>query len=138
MEIFSTPDVKPKRPQGRQSKHSESFQMMVAKKVLEGGMTYREAGKTFGMSHGSISNVIKKYKNNKYNSNRREKTAKINKEAENYRHKTIVNDLKLEIADLYLENLMLKKMCEHYQLERKKSSSDVTSENLDLLPEVAK
>jgi transposase len=31
--------------------------MMVAKKVIDDGMSYREAAKTFGLSHGSISNI---------------------------------------------------------------------------------
>lgn len=138
MEIFRKPEIKEKRPQGRQSKHSDSFRAMVAKRVIEEGMTYREAAKNFGMSHGSIALVVKNFKNNKFNAKRREKTTKQKKEIENYRHKAIVNDLKLEIAELYLENLMLKKMCGHFLSKKNESSSDITSENLDLLPKRAK
>lgn len=138
MEIFRAPDIKPKRPQGRQSKHSDSFRAMVAKRVIDEGMSYREAAKNFGMSHGSIALVVKNFKKGKFNEKRKEKTTQHKKELENYRHKSIVNDLKLEIADLYLENLMLKKMCEHYLSRKKENSSDVTSENLDLLPGRAK
>src|SRR5665213_2478483 len=104
MEIFTPPEVKEKRPPGRRSKHSESYQLMVAKKVVEEGMTYREAGKTFGLSHGSISNIISKYKSHKLNSKRKVTTSKYTKEVENYRHQAHLKDLKLEIADLYLEN----------------------------------
>lgn len=138
MEIFTPPEVKPKRPPGRRSKHSESFQAMVAKRILEEGMTYREAGKNFGMSHGSISHLINKFKKNKVNSKRKVATSKYSKEVENYRHKCILNDLKVEIAELYLENLMLKKMCEHFAQKKKENSSVITSENLDLLPGLAR
>jgi transposase len=138
MEVFMPPDVRPKRPHGRRSKHSESFQLMVAKKVVDERMSYRDAAKSFGMSHGSISNVVKKYKGHKFNSKRKLTSNKYKAEVENYRHKTQVNDLKLEIAELYLENLLLKKMCEHYQQKRSEDSSDITSKNLDLLPGRAK
>jgi hypothetical protein len=60
MEILSPPDVRPKRPPGRKPKHSESFRWMVAQKVCKDGMSYREAGKTFGLSHGSISALVKR------------------------------------------------------------------------------
>lgn len=42
-----------------------------------------------------------------------------------------VRNLKQEIADLYLENLMLKKMLEHSRLIKKEESCVITSENLD-------
>lgn len=134
MEIFTPPLVQEKRPPGRRSKHSESYQMMVAKKVIEDGMSYREAGKTFGLSHGSIYNVIKKYRNGKLRGDRKQAKNKYAAEVEGYRHQSQMKDLKLQIADLYLENLMLKKMLEHSLQKKKESSSDITSENLDLLP----
>lgn len=109
MEILMPPEVKEKRPPGRRSKHSESYQLMVAQKLVEGGMSYREAGKLYNLSHGSIHNIIKKYKSHKLNGKRKVTTSKYNKEVEGYRHQAHVKDLKLEIADLYLENLMLKK-----------------------------
>tara|TARA_B110001454_G_C12723272_1_gene436161 strand:+ start:371 stop:787 length:417 start_codon:yes stop_codon:yes gene_type:complete len=138
MEIHTPPDVREKRPPGRRPKHSESYQQMVAKKLLEEGMSYREAGKLYGLSHGSIANIIKKYKNKKFNNKRQEVKSKYKKEVENYRHQAHIKDLKLEIADLYLENLMLKKMFESSLQRKKSASSEITSENLDLLPEDAK
>ena len=138
MEIYTPPDVREKRPPGRRPKHSESYQQMVAKKLLEEGMSYREAGKLYGISHGSIANILKKYQNKKFNSKRQEVKSKYKKEVENYRHQAHVKDLKLEIADLYLENLMLKKMLENWLQKKKFDSSEITSENLDLLPEDAK
>lgn len=138
MEIFTPPEVKEKRPPGRRSKHTEAFQIMVAKKVIEDGMTYREAGSKFGLSHGSISNVIKKYHNGRLKQQRKETKTRYGKEVDNYRHQKQLNDLKIEIADLFLENLMLKKMLEYSHQSKKESSSDITSENLDLLPERAK
>jgi hypothetical protein len=138
MEIFTPPVVKEKRPPGRRSKHTEAFQMMVAKKVVGDGMPYREAGDKFGLSHGSIWNIVKKYNAGKLKEQRKEAKSKYAKEADSYRHQKAINDLKVEIADLFLENLMLKKMLEYSRRKEKESSSDITSENLDLLPEPAK
>lgn len=43
MDIFTPPQIKEKRPPGRRSKCSVEYQVMIAKKVAEEGMTYREA-----------------------------------------------------------------------------------------------
>ncbi len=137
MEIFTPPEVKAKRPPGRRPKHSEAYQEMVAKKVSQ-GMSYREAGKAFGLSHGSIANILKKFEAGKLKEKRKETSTRYKNEVESYRHQKQINDLKIEVADLYLENLMLKKMLEHSLQKRKESSSDITSENLDLLPGRAK
>ena len=138
MDILSPPEVKEKRPPGRRPKYSATYMQMVATKVVEEGMSYREAGKTFNLSHGSISNIVKNYKNGGAKKKRKETASKYQKEVEDYRHKSRLNDLKLEIAELYLENLMLKKMLAHSLQKKKESLSDITSENLDLLPERAK
>ena len=134
MDIFTPPDVKEKRPPGRRPKHSASYNLMVAEKVVKDGMSYREAGKTFGLSHGSIANLVKNYGNRTMKSKRKETKSKYTAEVEAYRHQSHLKDLKIQIADLYLENLMLKKMLEHSLQKRKERSSDITSENLDLLP----
>jgi len=138
MEIFTPPNVKPKRPPGRQPKHSPEYRMMVAKKVVEEGMSYREAGNAFGLSHGSISAIVSQYKHDGGKIKRNARASKYKQEVEEYRHKTQLKDLKLEIADLYLENLMLKKALEHSLRMKKEDSSIVTSENLERLKEAAK
>lgn len=138
MEIFTPPNVTPKRPPGRMPKHSPEYRMMVAKKVVEEGMSYRDAGNAFGLSHGSISAIVKQYKHEGAKSKRNEIVSKYKKEVEAYRHQQQMKDLKLEIADLYLENLMLKKALEHSLRKKKDDSSVITSENLDRLREDAK
>jgi transposase-like protein len=138
MEIFTPPNVVPKRPPGRMPRHSPEYRMMVAKKVVEEGMSYREASKAFDLSHGSISAIVKQYKHEGSKSKRNERTSKYKQEVEAYRHQTQMKDLKLEIADLYLENLMLKKALEHSLRKKKENSSVITSENLDRLKEDAK
>ncbi len=138
MDILSPPEVKEKRPPGRRAKYSASFMLMVAQKVVEEGMTYREAGKTFNMSHGSISNLVKNYKTGNAKAKRKKHSGKYSKEVEDYRHQAHLKDLKLQIADLYLENLMLKKMLDHSLQKKKSDLSEITSENLDLLPGRAK
>lgn len=138
MDILTPPDVREKRPPGRRPRYSVTYMQMVATKVVEDGMSYRDAGKTFNLSHGSIANIVKNYKVGGAKRKRKETKSKYTEEVENYRHQSHLKDLKIQIADLYLENLMLKKMLEHSLQKRKESSSDITSENLDLLPERAK
>lgn len=101
-------------------------------------MTYREAAKTFNLSHGSVYAIIQQYKRQSGKLKRKETTSKYQKEVDDYRHQAQLKDLKLEIADLYLENLMLKKALEHSLRKKKDDSSVITSENLDRLKEAAK
>ena len=133
MEIFTPPAIKEKRPPGRQSKSSVEYQVMIARKCVEAGMTYREAAKTFNVSHGSVYAFIQKYKNQRSKSKRNSRVSKYNQEVEEYRHQAQVKDLKHEIAELYLENLMLKKALKHSLQMKKEDSSVITSENLDRL-----
>lgn len=138
MEIFAPPLVKEKRPPGRQSKHSVEFQMMVARKCVDEGMTYREASKTFNITHGSVWAWIQKYKNQTGQIKRKQRKSKYDEEVESYRHEAQLKELKHEIAELYLENLMLKKALKHSLQMKKENSSVITSENLEQLREGAK
>ena len=133
MEIFTPPEVREKRPPGRRAKHSPEYRMMVAKKCVEEGMTYREAASTFGLSHGSVYAIIQQYKHHGDKAKRKVTGSKYKKEVEEYRHQAQMKDLKHEIAELYLENLMLKKALEHSLRMKKEDSSVITSENLERL-----
>lgn len=48
---------KPKEPKkiGRAPKYNLDYYMMMAKQVVEQGMSYREAAKIYNMSHGSAA-----------------------------------------------------------------------------------
>jgi transposase len=110
---------------------------MIGRKVIEGEMTYREAAKTFGVSHGSVSLYVRRFKKNKGWGN----AAKIKEANEKHKDQRLeyqVRELKHEIAELYLENLMLKKALQFSQQVKRESSSVITSENLDLYQKVAK
>ena len=135
MEIFTPPLVKEKRPPGRQPKHTPEFMMMVGRKVVDEGMKYREAATAFGLSHGAISAYIQKYKNGSSKVKRKQRTTKYQEEVESYRHESQIRELKHEIAELYLQNLMLKKALSHSLQKKKENSSVITSENFD--PSVA-
>ena len=138
MEIFTSPLVKEKRPPGRQPKHSQEYMMMVARQVVEEGMSYREAAKTFNISRGSVHSWILKYKHQDHKSKRNKRISKYKEEVEIYRHEAQLKELKHEIAELYLENLMLKKALKHSLELKKLNSSVVTTENLDQLQKLAK
>ena len=133
MNIFVPPVIKEKRPPGRRSNVSVEYQIMIARKCTEEGMTYREAAKTFNVSHGSVYAFIQKYKDKGAKAKRKITTSKYQKEVEDYRHESQLKDLKHEIAELYLENLMLKKVLQHSLKKKSEDSSVITSENLDRL-----
>lgn len=64
MEIFNQTKVKEPKIVGRKPKYTQEFMMMIGRKVTEGEMTLREASKTFGVSHGSVSVWKKRFKKN--------------------------------------------------------------------------
>ncbi len=121
--------MKEKKQLGRKSLHPVEFQMMVAKKVHSEGMTYREASKVFNVSGGCVSSWVKRYGKGL---GPFPKPPKMESESAILaRMETHVKELKSEIAELYLQNLMLKKAIK-FAVERKKpNSSVITSENLD-------
>lgn len=131
MEIFTPPQIKEKKPSGRPPKRSQEYMIMVARKCLDEGMTYREAAQTFGVSHGSVYQFIQKYKHKKFRTKANARISEYKKEVEDYRHQAQVKELKHEIAELYLENLMLKKALKHSLSAKKENLSVITSEHLD-------
>jgi hypothetical protein len=54
MDILRKRPPKEKRPPGRDPKWTNEYMFMVIKKVLEEGMTYREAAKTFNVSSAAV------------------------------------------------------------------------------------
>lgn len=131
MEIHMNRVVSPKekRPPGRTPKYTVEYYMMVARKVVEEGMSYSQASKEFNLSQGCIGTWIKKYKNGTINAKRNERNKKFTEGYEQLRQEAHVKELKLQIADLYLENLMLKKALQHSLQIKKESSSVITSES---------
>ena len=107
MEAFQQTKVKEKRPQGRQPKHTVEFMMMVARQVVEKELSYRQASKLYGVSHGCVSSWVNKYKKKSWRSPAKNQV--ISEELHQYRVDTQMKELKHEIAELYLENQMLKK-----------------------------
>jgi transposase len=136
MEVFKPIPFKEKRPQGRQPKFSLEYMMMIAKQVVDKDLTYREAAKMYGVSHGSIALWVGKYKRKSWKSAGRNQA--ISEEVHRYRMDTQTRELKHEIAELYLENLMLKKIIQHSQQIKRENSSVITSENLDQFKKGAK
>ena len=120
--------MREKKPLGRKSLHPVEFQMMVAKKVFAEGMTYREAAKVFNISNGCVAAWVRRYGKKQGPFPRPVKAE--SESAVIARMETHVKELKGEIAELYLANLMLKKAIK-LAVERKSASSSViTSENL--------
>lgn len=128
MEVFRPKPIKIKRPPGRQPKHTLEFMVMVARKVVDEKMTYSEASKVFGVSEGSIGTWVKRYKKKHWGP--AAKSKEVSDEGHRYQVETQIKELKHEIAELYLENLMLKKTLRYSVDSKKETSSVITSENL--------
>ena len=137
MEVFTPPPYREKRPNGRPSKLSTEMRLMVAKKVIEKEMTYREAAKLFGISGGAVGSCVRFYKKQGSLTQNRKRTAEFKTDISEYRHQAQIKELKQEIGDLYLENQMLKKFLNKSLQIKKFAGSVITTENLDLLQEDA-
>lgn len=137
MEIFNPPPYREQRKSGRPTKLTDTARMAVAKKVIEKELTYREAAELFSISTGAVSTCVKDYKNRKVNSRRRDRRQEVNSDVANHRHQSEVKELKQEIADLYLENQMLKKFLNKSLVVKKEAGSVITTDNVDRSPELA-
>lgn len=139
MEITMPPTTKIKQPSGRTPNYTPEYYMMMAKRVVNEGLTYREAGKAFKCAHGTVSHWVKLYKNGQL-PERIRKNESRKKSADDllmYRMERYVKQLKEEIAELYLENALLKKAQIYSQQMKKLNTSVITSANLDQFKEDA-
>lgn len=138
MDIINDVLPKEKNPQGRAPKFSVEYYLMMAKQVVDEGMSYREACKVYNCSHGTVSHWVKQFRSGVLTGKvkRAEKQA-LAKEQNFSRLEKQIRNLKAEIGELYLENTMLKKALEYSRLIKREDSSVITSESLDQSPEVA-
>ena len=135
MEVFTPPPYREKRPAGRQPKLTHETRLLVGRKVTSKEMTYSEAAKTFGISQGAVGACAKLFKNQGLNAKRSERNRERSIEIANYQHQAQVKELKHQIADLFLENQMLKKILNRSLQIKKESGSVITTENLGALQE---
>ena len=133
MEVFTPPPYREARPHGRPSKLTPEARVAVAQSVLSREMTYREAAKAYGISPGAVGTCIRNLRKQGANSKRNEKVNAYNKASDEYRHQAHVKELKQEIADLYLQVQMLKKIVSKSLLIKKSNGSVITTDNLDQL-----
>ena len=139
MDIVNKILPKEKARIGRAPKYSVEYYMMMAKQMCDDGLTYREAAKIYGCSHGTVCHWLKLYRQGVLPSKvKKAKRDEAVKESDIARLEHHVKNLKTEIGELYLENLMLKKALEYSQRIKKDNLSVITSENLDQLPEDVK
>ncbi len=131
MEAINVPFIKPKKQPGRASKFTPEYYMMMAKHIVDDGLTFREAAKIYKVSHGTVNHWLKLYKSGKLP--QKIKNAKRKAETNDaliQRMDRYVKELKNEIAELYLENTMLKKAQQYLEQRQNENSSVITSENL--------
>lgn len=137
MEVYTPPVYQEKRPPGRQPKLTHETRMLVGRKVDGKELTYEQAAKDFGISQASVGGCVKLFRGQGVSQRRMERYRERQQESAGYHHQAQLKELKNEIAELYLENRMLKKILSHSQRKKKEDSSVITSESLDRLPGAA-
>ena len=133
MEVFTPPPYREARPNGRPAKLTPEARLAVANSVISKEMTYREAAKAYGISPGAVGSCVRLYKKEGTKSKRNERVNAYNKASDEYRHQAHVKELKQEIADLYLQVQILKKILNKSLLVKKSNGSVITTDNLDQL-----
>ncbi len=130
MEVFTPPPYKEKRAPGRQPIHSFETRVMIGRQVSNGEFTYSKASQAYGISEGAIGVCVKLYRDQESGKKRTERKEERSEVLVEYHHQSQLKDLKQEIANLYLENQMLKKMLSHFRQHKKENGSVITPENL--------
>lgn len=121
------------RPHGRPAKLTPEARLAVAQTVISKEMTYREAAKAYGISAGAVGACVRLHKKEGSKTKVNARVNAYNKAADEYRHQAHVKELKQEIADLYLQVQMLKKIVSKSLLIKKSNGSVITTDNLDQL-----
>jgi transposase-like protein len=138
MEIFNPQPIKEKKAIGRTPKYTPEYYMVMAKQVVEEGMSFREAATKYGCSHGSVSHWSKLYREGKLPKRiTKEKNSSAKFEAQMQRQDRYIKELKAQVGELYLENQLLKKAQAYFQQSKSARTSIITSENLGRFQEDA-
>lgn len=138
MEIVNDQPIKEKKPIGRTPNYTPSYYLMMAKDVVENGMSFREAATKYKCSHGTVSHWSKLLRDGSLPRRiDRDSKQKSKAEAHIIRQNKYIRELKTEIGELYLENQLLKKAQSHFQKLKSVDTSIITSENLGQFQEDA-
>lgn len=134
MELFETPAFLEKRAPGRTPIHTYETRLMIGRQVVNKEFSYSKAAQAYGLSEGAVGACVKLYKEKELGQRTSEKKAERQKERNealvDFHHQTQVKQLKHEIAELYLENQLLKKALKHFRSPKKDSGSVITAESL--------
>ncbi len=133
MEVFTPPPYREARPNGRPAKLTPEARLAVAQTVISKEMTYREAANAYGISAGAVGACVRLHKKIGSKTKVNARISAYNKASDEYRHQAQVKELKQEIADLYLQVQILKKIVSKSLLVKKSNGSVITTDNLDQL-----
>ena len=138
MEIINPVPIKEKKRLGRTPRYTDEYYMLMAKEIVEEGMSFRTAATKYNCSHGTVSHWSKLYREGKLTKRvETQKSSSSRAEAQLVRQDRYIKELKAQVGELYLENQLLKKAQTYFQTKRSGNSSVITSENLDLYREDA-
>lgn len=135
MDLFETPIVKEKKAIGRTPIHTHETRLMIGRQVVNKELSYSKAALAYGLSEGAVGAAVKLYKQTELGVRTKEKKAvrqqERNETLQEYHHQTQVKQLKQEIAELYIENQLLKKALKHFRQPKRGYGSVITPESLD-------
>lgn len=119
-------------PTGRPAKHPVEFMMAVAQRVARGELTYREATKRYGVSHGSVSAWVRRFKDGTLAEMKQPKDRKPKSlRTREFALEKEIQALKQELANLYMINQMLKKAQSYSEHAKRDNSSSIISGSSD-------
>ena len=65
MEIINPMPIKEKKRIGRTPKFTDEYYLVMAKEVVEDGLSFRQAGEKYSCSHGTVNHWSKLYREGK-------------------------------------------------------------------------
>jgi transposase-like protein len=132
MDVSNPPRIKEAKKIGRETKFTPEYYMMMCKHIVDDKLTYREAAKIYNVSHGVVHHWLKKYKSGQMPGYLKKAKMKVQSQDNLiFRQERYIKQLKTEIGELYLENMMLKKAQALFQHSRNVTSSVITADNLE-------
>jgi transposase-like protein len=105
MDIISPPPVKEEKKRiGRTPRYTDQYYMLMAKEVVDEGMSFRTAADKYNCSHGTVSHWCKLYREGKLVERvEKQKSSQSSAATQFQRQERYIRELKAQIGELYLE-----------------------------------
>src|SRR5437868_13788890 len=98
MEIINPLQIKKKKRIGRTPRYTDEYYMMMAKEVVETGLSYRQAADKYKCSHGTVNHWTKLFREGKLVRRVEKKKSESSRaEAQLQRQERYIKELKAQV-----------------------------------------